>query len=111
MQQFGQARSTDTDPFTDGGLTREYGFVAGRVARLAEALDCTPSELVDAVEGGVRPLVDTAKQNPDTESTYDRPDDPEKRCMAFNEEGFRRLAAEIGAREATEEEAIPAEIG
>jgi hypothetical protein len=31
--------------------------------------------------------------------------------MAFLEEDFRRLAAEIGAREAIEGEAIPAEIG
>jgi hypothetical protein len=105
------ARSVDTDPFETGDLNRDYGLVTGRVVQFAEALDCTPSELVDAVEGGVRPFVDTAKQNPDTESTYDRPDDPEKRCMAFLEEDFRRLAAEIGAREAIEGEAIPAEIG
>lgn len=106
----GQARSKDTDPFTDGGVTREYGLVAGRVARLAHALDCTPSELVDAVGGEVEPLVDTATQNPDTARTYDRPDDPEKRCMAFSEEDFRRLAAVVGAREAIEGESIPSEI-
>jgi len=109
--QYKAARSVDADPFETGELNREYGLVTGRLAQFAETLDCGPSELVAAVEEGGRPFVDTAKQNPNTESTYDRPDDPEKRCMAFLEEDFRRLAAEIGAREALEGEAVPSEIG
>jgi hypothetical protein len=105
------AQSVDADPFETGELHREYGLVTGRVVQFADALDCGPSDVLEALEGGVEPLVDTAKQNPDTESTYDRPEDPDKRCMAFNEEDFRRLAAVVGAREAIEGEAIPAEIG
>lgn len=109
--QYRAARSVDTDPFETGDLNREYGLVTGRVAQFADALDCTPSDVLEALEGAVEPLVDTAEQNPDTRPTQDRPEDPEKRCMAFNEEDFRRLAAEIGAREAIEGEAVPAEIG
>ena len=55
--------------------------------------------------------MDTAEQNPDTRMTQERPEDPEKRCLALSEKDFRRVAAEIGAREAIEGEAIPAEIG
>lgn len=109
--QYSTARSADTDPFEDGELTREYGLVTGRVVQFAEALDCDPSEVLDAVEGTVEPLVDTAKENPGSGKSYDRPEDPEKRCLAFTEEDFRRVAATIGAREALEGEAVPSEIG
>jgi hypothetical protein len=111
MLHFEQARTKETTPFTDGELTREGGLVTGRVVQLADALGCTPPELVEAVESSTEPLVDTAKQNPSTASNYDRPTDPEKRCMAFTEEAFRRLASVVGAREALEGESVPSEIG
>lgn len=105
------ARSVDTDPFETGDLHREYGLVMGRVVQFAETLDCGPSDVLEALEGAVEPLVDTARQNPDTRPTQDRPEDPEKRCLALSERDFRRVAAVVGAREAIEEESIPAEIG
>lgn len=108
---YAQARSADADPFEDGDLNREYGLVTGRVVQFADALDCPPSDVLDAVEGTVEPLVDTARPNPRSRESYDRPDDPEKRCLAFSEKDFRRVAAEIGAREALEGESIPSEIG
>jgi hypothetical protein len=109
--QYKAARSVDADPFETGELNREYGLVTGRLAQFAETLDCGPSDVLEALEGGVEPLVDTASQNSDTRPTQDRPEDPEKRCLALSERDFRRVAAEIGAREALEGEAIPAEIG
>lgn len=109
--QYSTARSVHADPFEDGDLTQEYGLVTGRVVQFADALDCAPSEVLNAVEGTVEPLVDTAKQNPRSRKNYDRSTDPEKRCLTFTEGDFRRVAAEIGAREALEGESVPSEIG
>jgi hypothetical protein len=109
MRQYATARSVHADPFETGDLTREYGLVTGRVVQFADALDCAPSDVLGAVEGAVTPLVDTAEQNPDTRTEQERPTDPEKRCLAFSEEDFRRVAAEIGAREALEGESVPSE--
>jgi len=109
--QYKAARSVDADPFETGELHREYGLVTGRVAQFADALDCGPSDVLEALERDVELLVDTARQNPDTRMTQERPEDPEKRCLALSEKDFRRVAAVVGAREAIEEESVPDEIG
>jgi hypothetical protein len=105
--QYRAARSVDADPFETGDLNRAHGLVTGRVIQFAEALDCGPSDVLEALEGAVEPFVDTARQNPDTRPTQERPEDPEKRCLALSERDFRRVAAVVGAREAIEGEAVP----
>jgi hypothetical protein len=105
--QYRAARSVDADPFETGDLNRAHGLVTGRVIQFAEALDCGPSDVLEALEGAVEPFVDTARQNPGTRMTQERPEDPEKRCLALSERGFRRVAAVVGAREAIEGKAVP----
>ena len=51
--QYLAARSVDADPFETGELNREYGLVTGRVAQFADALDCGPSDVLEALEGAV----------------------------------------------------------
>lgn len=102
------SRGADVARFEAGDVAVRFGIVTGHLSDLADVLDCTPTELLDAVERSeVTPFVDTAQQTGQTER--DRPTDPELRCLAFTEEGFRELAAIVGAREATDADSVPAE--
>lgn len=101
-------RPQSADRFESGDVVRRFGIVTGRVVDLADLLDCTPSDLLDAVRrSGVDPPVDTVR---DGEARYSPPIDSELRCLAFTVSDFRELAAIVGVREATEGEAVPAEI-
>jgi len=97
------SRTKGVDRHESGDVTREYGLVVGRVTELADALECTHSELLEAAEGRVTPLVDTARPNPGTHTEYDRSDDPALRCLCLTESDFQELAAVVGAREALED--------
>lgn len=109
VAQRGQSsRGAYVDRFESGDAVRRYGLVAGHLSDLSDVLDCTPTELLDALERSeVTPLVDTARQK--EKKDRDRSTDPSLRCLAFTERDFRRLAAAIGAREATDADSVPAE--
>jgi len=65
------------------------GIVSARVADLADALDATPEQLLDALEeSGVEPLTDTAKQK---RQERDRPTDPALRSIALTTEALETL--------------------
>lgn len=91
-----------------GEISEKLGLVSAKVIDYAAALDTTPAAVLDALERtGIEPLVDTAEPKR-TDSHDVRPEGPETRCLAFQTEDFRRLAAAVGAAEALEGEAMPA---
>lgn len=88
------ARSHDTKAHTRSGLTRKFGIVTGRLADWAAELEATPARVLSAMEAvGMTPLMDTAVNN--GSSKYDRPTDPELRCIAMSKRDVGRVAAEL----------------
>jgi hypothetical protein len=82
--QFGKRGSNDGSELHVWG-----GIVSARVADLADALDATPEELLEALEeSGVEPLTDTAKQK---RQERDRPTDPALRSIALTTEALETL--------------------
>lgn len=65
------------------------GVHTGTVQEWANSLDCTPAEVVEAIEAaGIELLVDTARQK---RQSRDRPTDPELRSVAMVPEEAEKL--------------------
>jgi hypothetical protein len=97
------ARKLDAPAFdTQGassvpGLSVYCGIVSGFLQSYATAWGTTPAAVLDAIERtGIRPMVDTA-QAANNRETHTRPDDPARRCLAFQEADVRQLARELSA--------------
>lgn len=87
-------RSHDTEAHTRSGLTRKFGIVTGRLADWATELETTSARVLGAIEAaGITPLVDTAVS--DGSAKYDRPTDPELRCIAMSKRNVGRVTAEL----------------
>jgi len=82
--EFGKRGSNDGSELHVWG-----GIVSARVADLADALDATSEELLEALEESeAEPLVDTAAQK---RQERDRPTDPALRSIALTTEALETL--------------------
>lgn len=78
-------------------LARRFGIVCGRVQQFADALDVPAGHVLDVVEdAGIELMVDTATDSSTrTRTDYDRPTDPDLRCLAMTREDFARVLAAV----------------
>ena len=79
------------------GIDAWGGVLTGTVQEWADALGCTPAEVVEAIEAqGIELLVDTARQK---RQERERPTDPELRSVAMvpSEAEALKDAVETGA--------------
>lgn len=83
------ARNKAVEPHTEGELREWGGIVSGRVTAWAEALDVPAETIVRVVDrAGIELLTDTAREK---SGNYDRPTDPELRCLAMGRDEAERL--------------------
>jgi hypothetical protein len=90
------------------GIEAWGGVLTGTVQEWADALDCTPAEVVEAIEAaGIELLVDTSKQK---RQERDRPTDPQLRSLAMVPEEASALRDAVGDGEGPHQaEQIPPE--
>lgn len=94
-----------------GEITEKGGIVSAKVVDYAAALDTTAEDFLEALERtAITPLVDTAKAEGKRRKgkAPDRSNDSSIRCLAFEVEDYRRLAAAVGAAEALEGQSVSA---
>ncbi len=84
------------------------GVLTGTVQEWADALGCTPAEVVDTIEAqGIELLVDTSRQK---RQKRNRPTDPQLRSLAMVPEEASALRDAVGDGEGPHEaEQIPPE--
>ena len=91
------ALARDGERFSAGELRQWGGTAWGTVKDFAGALERTPKTVLKAVEEtGVELMVDTAR--PDGKSSKhhdDRPEDPERRSLAFTTEAFEAVVEAV----------------
>jgi hypothetical protein len=87
------ALPTEEDAFTTGEPSVWGGIIAGTVEDFGTALDVTPARFLEAMrDARVRPMVDTARRGEKSkEHHHDRPDDPERRSLAFEVEDLGEI--------------------
>ncbi|WP_103019385.1 hypothetical protein [Salinibacter altiplanensis] len=82
------ARSKHVDPFETGSLEAWGGIVSGRIVDFAEEVGVSPSSIEAAAEQ-MPLLVDTS--TPKGRNDEDRPDTPELRCIAVEQQHLGEL--------------------
>lgn len=85
------------EQFTSGELRQWGGIVAGTIADFAGALEVSSEAVLQAVQDtGVTPMVDTGRRgDKSTEDHGPRPDDPERRSLAFTTDDFQAVVEAI----------------
>jgi hypothetical protein len=94
-QQRGTAqpyRARGTDAYASGDSLEAWGgIVSAHLEDFADELDCTPEDVLGAVESAsIDPVVDTAK-NKGQGKDRDRPTDPALRCLALTTDDAQTL--------------------